>query len=152
MTQEQYLIKILVIDDEEEFRSLLEDWIEDEGAKPTSFSNGNEGVDDYFSKERTDDAYDAVITDMNMLDGSGTYTVYRIKESPKQIPVIAVTALTGEQVDDFFSNQPDTRPDVILTKPIQKVDITNLVKEIGNYKLNPENPLTFSQAPPPYQL
>jgi len=143
--EQQKPLEILVIDDQEGILYLLKEWLEDARANPTLFSGGDEAVDDFLRRLNTEKPYDAVLTDMLMPYGSGTYVISKIKQLSPRTPVIAVTAFDTHQVNEFLSNQSE-KPDAILTKPFPRMVITDLIEQLKSYQLNPGG--TFTYKPP----
>ncbi len=147
MAEQQKPLEILVIDDQQGILDLLEEWLKEDGANPTLFNGGDEAVDDYLKKLRSGKPYDAVLTDMVMLAGSGTYVISKIKQISPKTPVIAVTAFNPYQVSELLSNQSE-KPDAILTKTFPRMVITDLIGQLKSYKLNPENAFVYKSPLP----
>src|SRR3989338_2042354 len=143
MAEERKPLEILVIDDQEGILDMLKGLLEEAGANPTLMSGGNEAVDDFLRRLNCEKPYDAVLTDMLMPGGSGTYVISQIKRISPKTPVIAVTAFEPYQVDKFLSQQSE-RPDAILTKPLRRIVITDLISQLKSYQLNHECPFTYT--------
>lgn len=82
------LHKILVIDDDPRVRGLLVDWTEaiDPGAEITACSNGAEGID-----RLDDEAFDLVVTDLNMPRKSGLDVANYMKTRSPATPIVLVS-------------------------------------------------------------
>ncbi|MCX7927405.1 MAG: response regulator [Candidatus Omnitrophica bacterium] len=89
MTDNQ--IKVLVTDDEKDFRDLLAFWLKSKGYDVITASNGIEAVE-----KIKQESPDVVFLDLNMPDKYGTDTLKEIKSFNKDLPVIIISA----HVDD----------------------------------------------------
>jgi DNA-binding NtrC family response regulator len=79
-------MRVLVVDDEEIIRGLLEQILTGEGYEVVTACGGWEAID-LQAQER----FDAVITDMLMPDGNGMEVVRAAKKIDAMYPVIAMT-------------------------------------------------------------
>lgn len=84
-----YDFKILVVDDEEEFRNVYKLMLEFRGFEVSLASSGEEGLS-FLEKEY----YDLVITDLKMEGMDGTELLKKIKEKNYNCEVILVTAFS----------------------------------------------------------
>lgn len=84
-----YDFKILVVDDEEEFRNVYKLMLEFRGFEVSLASSGEEGLR-FLEKEY----YDLVITDLKMEGMDGTELLRKIKEKSYNCEVILVTAFS----------------------------------------------------------
>ena len=116
------MLRVLVMDDENEIRDLLERALTLAGFDVEVASNGHEGIEKYIESY-----FDVVITDGEMphLNGNGVLNYIRHSNRPGT-PVIGISAtpwmLSGQ---DF---------DVILPKPFSLKTLLNEIEEIS---LNP---------------
>ncbi len=79
--------RILVTDDEYDFRQLMVVWLESKGYRVTAVSDGKSAV-----KAVKEDPPDIVFLDLNMPVMDGVETLKRIREFNKDIPVIIISA------------------------------------------------------------
>lgn len=83
--------KILVVDDEENICSLMQDILGDEYEVFTA-PNGKEGLEVYYDKRPS-----VVITDIIMPQMNGIELLARIREHSHEIPVIVMTGFMGTE-------------------------------------------------------
>jgi two-component system response regulator AtoC len=78
---------ILIIDDDNDLRSVLKDVLSDEGFSVSEASDGNSGIDAF-----SNDSPHAVLLDLNMPHMNGIETLSELKQINPKIPVIILTA------------------------------------------------------------
>ncbi len=83
-------MRVLIIDDEEVLRDVLETVLSREGFDVTTAATGEEGL-----TRLDDEEIDLIILDMMLPGMSGMETLRSIKDSDPQIPVIIVTAYSS---------------------------------------------------------
>lgn len=88
-------IKVLVVDDENDFRTLMSFWLESNGYKVISASCGEDAV-----RLVQSDSPDIIFMDLRMPVMDGAQTIAKIREFNKEIPVIIISA----HVDDPIAN------------------------------------------------
>jgi len=112
--------RVLVVEDEQDIREIIKEFLEDSGYEVTIAVDGLDGVDKFKEKE-----YDLLILDIMMpkIDGFVLCEMIR-KES--EVPIIMLTALDGEeeQIKGF-----DLKIDDYVTKPFS---IQLLLKRVEN--------------------
>ncbi len=84
-------IKVLVVDDESDFRQLMVFWLESKGYLVLSAADGETGV-----KMAKEDSPDIVLMDLRMPNMDGVETISKIREFDKDTPVIIITAYTDD--------------------------------------------------------
>ncbi len=111
--------RILVIDDQKDFRELMREWIESRGFLFMDAKNGQEGLDLMQSTPA-----DLVIVDLDMPVMNGLDFTVASKKLYPRVPVIMVTAYSP-----FYSTDEilATGIDAFLKKPI---DLDTLIKTI----------------------
>jgi DNA-binding response OmpR family regulator len=87
------MVRILVIEDDEEMRSLLEDFLKEEGYEADSVRNGSEAF-----RKLTQGPFNLVITDIRMPGLTGLDILSAVKKLRLDMPVIVITAFGGEEV------------------------------------------------------
>jgi len=96
-TEEQYMKKILVVDDEENIRMLYKEELEDLGYAVTAVEDGSQALEIMKTTQ-----FDLVTLDMRMKDVDGIETLRRMKEMDSTIPIVISTAYE-EYKHDFGS-------------------------------------------------
>ncbi|MEL7649140.1 MAG: sigma-54 dependent transcriptional regulator [Sedimentibacter sp.] len=126
-----YDFKILVVDDEEEFRNVYRIMLEFKGYEVTCASSGEECLN-ILEKE----SFDLVLTDLKMEGIDGTQLLERIKESGFTCEVIIVTAFSTVEnavsamklgAFGYFIKGQD--PQILLKEIDKLVQITKLKKD-----------------------
>jgi signal transduction histidine kinase/CheY-like chemotaxis protein len=118
--------KVLVVDDEESNRQLIELYMKKLGISPDLASDGFEAI-----KMVKENEYDMILMDIQMPECDGVQALKGIREfetlQMKQItPVYAFTAnVFREQLDEYHSLGFNGH----LTKPFKKNDLLNFLKE-----------------------
>jgi CheY-like chemotaxis protein len=87
------MIRIMIIEDDEQMRSLMKDFLEEEGFETDSASGGLEGL-----RILSDGHFDLVITDIRMPGLTGLDILPTIRRLKPEIPIIVVTAYGGDEV------------------------------------------------------
>ncbi|MDD5730454.1 MAG: response regulator [Candidatus Omnitrophica bacterium] len=89
-------IKVLVVDDEADFRQVMTFWLESKGYTVISASNGQGAI-----QKVKDESPDIVFMDLNMPVIDGVGALKKIREFDKTTPVIIISAY----VDDKRANE-----------------------------------------------
>ena len=95
------MAKVLVVDDDEMFRDIYEDLLEDEGHDVLLAENGAQGIDSALSHMP-----DIIIMDLNMPEMDGFEAIRRLKANPatNSIPILAATAEnTSTSSEEIFA-------------------------------------------------
>jgi DNA-binding NtrC family response regulator len=87
------MVRILVIEDDEEMRSLLEDFLRDEGYEAESALNGFEGL-----RKLAQETFDLVLTDVRMPGLTGLDILPAIKRIRPEVPVMVITAFGSKEI------------------------------------------------------
>lgn len=114
--------KILVIDDDEIVRQVLEMLLKDLGYEVISSSDPYEAISIF---DLNKDSIDLVISDMIMPKLNGKELFYRIKEIKKNLRFILLSGYTKNNVDEKFLNDID----LFLEKPIRKDVLEKEIKK-----------------------
>jgi signal transduction histidine kinase/ActR/RegA family two-component response regulator len=115
--------KILVVEDEEPVRELLQDILESEGYSVTLAGSGSEALAFYDSMK-----FDAVFTDIGMPGMSGWELSRAIRERSKRIPIAVITGW-GEAVGS--TEQKEAQVDWVVTKPFTTSRIIELARDVA---------------------
>ncbi len=80
-------IRVLVVDDEADFREIMAFWLESKGYLPISASSGESAI-----KIIKEEPPDIVFMDLRMPVMDGVETIKKIREFNKDIPIIVISA------------------------------------------------------------
>ena len=116
--------KILIIDDDNQFRKMLCQTLEKAGYTVSEAANGTKGVD-FFKKESAD----LVITDILMPDKEGIETIMEIRRMVPDIKIIAVSGGGRIGSDSYLELARKLGAIETFSKPI---DRKKLVEVLGN--------------------
>ena len=114
--------RILIIEDDEGMRSLLKDFIEEEGYEADSVSNGSEAF-----RTLTKEPFDLVITDIRMPGLSGLDILPGIKKLQPDAFIIVITAFGSEEV---YRKAMERGATVYLEKPVHLQELRELIHEL----------------------
>jgi CheY-like chemotaxis protein len=113
--------KILIIDDEEEIRILLQEIISADGHVVDIAPDGATGLE-----KLEEQPYDLVFTDLGMPGMTGWDVAKRVKELNRHIPVALIT---GYNVSSEPENIKEKGVDLILHKPFHIFEVQQLVAQ-----------------------
>lgn len=114
--------RILVVEDDEEMRSLLKDFLKSEGYEVDSVSNGSEGF-----RKLAKQVFNLIITDVRMPGLSGLDFLPGIKKLQPQAPIIVITAFGS---DDVYQKAFERGASVYLRKPIHLLNLGILIRKL----------------------
>jgi signal transduction histidine kinase/ActR/RegA family two-component response regulator len=120
---EGYQPKILVVDDEEAVRELLQDLLESEGCRVYLAPGGREALNLFAAQQ-----FDGVFTDVGMPGMSGWELAHAIRQRNETIPIAVITGW-GEAVGS--DEQREARVDWVVTKPFRAERISELAQDIS---------------------
>jgi len=118
--------RILVIEDDQEMRSLLKDFFEEEGFEIDSVSNGSEAF-----RILVRELFDLVITDIRMPGLTGLDILPGIKKLQPEAPIIVITAFGSEEVHRRAIERGAT---AYLEKPLHFHELKTMIHEIMSSK------------------
>ena len=118
--------RILVVEDDEEMRSLLKDFIEAEGFEIDSVGNGSEAF-----RILVRELFDLVITDIRMPGLTGLDILPGIKKLQPEAPIIVITAFGSEEVHRRAIERGAT---AYLEKPLHFHELKTMIHEIISSK------------------
>ena len=84
-------IKVLLIDDEDDFRQLMKFWLESKGYSVLAASNGSDGIDLV-----KNDQPNIVFLDLRMPVMDGVATLKEIRTFNRDLPVIVISAFLDD--------------------------------------------------------
>jgi CheY-like chemotaxis protein len=115
--------RILVVDDEDYVRELLQDILEGEGYSITPAASAGEALSLYHSMK-----FDAVFTDIGMPGMNGWELARAIRERNQEIPIAVITGW-GEAVGS--TEQKEAQVDWVVTKPFTTSRIIELAQDVS---------------------
>ena len=116
---------ILVVDDEQDVRALIQLGLEMQaGWKVINASSGEEAI-----SIATSEQPDVILLDLMMPDMDGRTTLQRLKNNPQtqKIPVILMTAKGKYSVEESFANLDLA---AIFTKPLRPLNLAREISEV----------------------
>ncbi len=123
--------KILIVDDDDYVRDLLQEILEAEGYDITAAKNGSEAYVAFKAMR-----FDAVFTDVGMPGIGGWELARMIRE---QNDGIYIAVITGWGAAVGTEEQLAARIDRVLTKPFDVNEIVKVASEIPNYRTEHES-------------
>ena len=114
--------RILVIEDDREMRSLLEDYLEEEGYEVGSVDDGSEAF-----RKLARENFDLILTDIRMPGLNGLDILPGLKQIQPGILIIVITAFGSEEVQ---RRALERGADAYLEKPLQLDQLRTLIQEM----------------------
>jgi DNA-binding NtrC family response regulator len=114
--------KILIIEDDDEMRSLLKDFIEEEGYEADSVEKGT-----FAFRKLMTESFDLIITDIRMPGYSGLEILPELKRLQPDIPIVVITAFGSEEV---YRKALSRGAYAYLEKPIHFHQLKELIHEV----------------------
>jgi len=118
--------RILVIEDDQEMRSLLKDFFEEEGFEIHSVSNGSEAF-----RILVRELFDLVITDIRMPGLTGLDIIPGIKKLQPNVLIIVITAFGSDEIRLRAMARGAT---AYLEKPLHFHELRTMIHEIISSK------------------
>lgn len=84
-------IKVLVVDDEDDFRQVMTVWLKSKGYSVIGASNGKDAV-----QTVKEESPDIIFLDLRMPVMDGNKTIKEIRRFNKNIPIIVISAYVGD--------------------------------------------------------
>lgn len=119
------VIRILVVDDEEQIRSMLTQMLENEGFAVDTAENGEVGMDLITRHD-----YDLVITDMIMPVKDGLKLIMEMLREYPDLPVLAISGGGAIKAERYLTMAGYLDDDILtLEKPFKRETLLALVNE-----------------------
>ncbi len=115
------MARIMIIEDDEEMRSLLVDFFEEKGFETDSVSNGADAL-----RKLSKDHFDLVITDIRMPGLTGLDILPRMRRLKPETPIIVMTAYGS---GDVRRRSLEAGATAYLEKPIPLSKLRTLIRE-----------------------
>lgn len=113
--------RVLVIEDEDDVRSILSDILTDGGHEVETASDGAQGLELFSKKD-----FDLVFTDLGMPGMSGWQVAEKVKQINRNVPVALIT---GWNIEPKESEMASNGVDLIVYKPFEVNQVLQLVQE-----------------------
>ncbi len=114
--------RILVVEDDEEMRSLLKEFLNEEGYETDSVDNGSEAY-----RRLVRELFDLIITDIRMPGLTGLDILPGIRKLQPEVPIIVITAFGSEEIRQRALERGAT---AYLEKPVHFNTLRSLVCEM----------------------
>src|SRR4030042_1580367 len=118
--------RILIIEDDEEMRSLLKEFLNEEGYETDSVDNGSEAY-----RRLVKELFDLIITDIRMPGLTGLDILPGVRRLQPEAPIIVITAFGSEEIHHKVFERGAT---VYLEKPIHLKNLRDLVQKMVSSK------------------
>ena len=123
VSSRRFALRILVVDDNDNIREMLEDFLNFEGHKPVLAKDGKEALKIFSEQD-----FDIVITDLGMPGMSGWELTKQIKQRKPEIPVVIITGWGSQlSVEDLKKNKVD----LILSKPFNLDQVKQMIETVA---------------------
>lgn len=128
------MLRILVVDDEEDVRNLLREILEDADCVAVTASQGYDGL-----RLFDEGSFDAVFTDLGMPGMSGWELARAIRQKNTEVPLAIITGW-GEAVTS--SEREAAQVDWVLSKPFSMAQIGDIAQEVSRRRAETSKPKT----------
>jgi len=119
------MARILIIDDDDQVRTVLRRTLEAAGHEVDEAGNGVEGISKY---ERN--PADLIITDIYMPEKEGLETIIELKRDHPDVRIIAISGGSRDMDLDFLPVAEKLGAEKTLSKPIDRTTLLSVVKEL----------------------
>ena len=121
------MAKILIIDDDIQFRKMLRQVLERAGYEVSEASDGNEGTMTYESE-----SVDIVITDLIMPKKEGIETISELKKNYPEIKIIAISGGGRVGPESYLTFAEKLGARYTFSKPLDRTKMLEAVHELLN--------------------
>jgi len=119
------MAKILIIDDDNQFRKMLRQTLEKAGYTVSEADNGNKGIDS-FRQAPTD----LVITDIVMPDKEGIETIMEIRRMAPSIKIIAISGGGRIRADSYLDLARKLGATKTFSKPVDRKKLLETIDKV----------------------
>jgi CheY-like chemotaxis protein len=139
ITDSQMQLSILVVDDEKEVGSVLNELLSDEGHRVMVADDGSKAI-----SMLKKDQFDVVITDLGMRGVTGWDVASAAKRVEPALPVIMLTGW----VDSVRGEGPERRTvDMVLSKPAKRDELVRAITQVVSQKGMPSGKVSVETGP-----
>jgi|WetSurMetagenome_2_1015567.scaffolds.fasta_scaffold04639_2 DNA-binding NtrC family response regulator len=120
--------RILVVDDDQQIRLMLQMWLERDGHEVHLAEDGNDALD---ALKLETDGFDVVITDIVMPDKEGLELILELKKKYHKLKIIAMSG--GGQLHPltYLRMAQGLKADKTFRKPLKTQDLLEAVRELA---------------------
>lgn len=118
-------VRVLVIDDNEDVRTVIEMSLQAEGFEVSVAENGRQGA--AMLRER---GAQVVVTDILMPEQDGVETIAQLRAEFPQVKIIAISGASSATGFDYLT-VPGELGARVLRKPFEMRDLVKLVRELS---------------------
>lgn len=119
------MAKILLIDDDPAFRTMMRTFLEQEGHTVREAADGHEGCKAFMQTP-----VDLVITDIIMPGKEGIETIIALRETPWQVPIIAVSGGGHGDASSYLDLASELGADKVFSKPLHIGDLREALRDL----------------------
>ena len=121
------MARILVIDDNDQFRAMLRECLQNEGYEVLEASDGKEGASLYRMGST-----DLIITDVNMPEKSGPELIFELQKEFPDVKMIAISGGTDNSEGYLENITVFSNVKHVFSKPFNMDEMLQAVKELLN--------------------
>ena len=118
--------RILVIDDDDQIRTMLKLMLEKAGYEVNEASDGEIGL-----RKQQENPFDIIITDIIMPNKEGIGTIVDIKKSFPDVKIIAISGGGRIVPNDYLDIAKRLGADRTLSKPFKRKQLLQTVKDVS---------------------
>ncbi|MFC1735233.1 response regulator transcription factor [Candidatus Hydrogenedentota bacterium] len=115
--------RILVVDDEEQVRSMLKDSLEEAGFEVETAPDGTKATGLFH-----ENSFDLMITDMIMPNKDGLDTIMEIRRNFPEVKIIAISGGDNTPPQDYLDLANEFGADLALSKPFRLEELTGAIR------------------------
>ena len=115
---------ILLIDDDDQIRAMLQQMLEREGHKVVSAADGKQGI-----KLFREQAADLIITDIIMPEKEGLETIMELRRDFPEVRIIAISGGGRMKPEEYLHLAERCGACRTLTKPFRRNELLDAVRE-----------------------
>jgi DNA-binding NtrC family response regulator len=123
------MARILIIEDDEDFRTMLKEMLTRQEYEVIEASNGVEGLEAYKTQK-----IDLVVTDIFMPEKEGTETVMELQDMNPDIKVIAISGGGTQKMFEQLNWMKDFGAQKVFKKPFDSKEFLAAVSNLLEYE------------------
>jgi CheY-like chemotaxis protein len=119
------MVSILLIDDDEQFRSMLSESLSGAGYEVKQARNGLDGIKAY-----RDHPSDLIITDLIMAEKEGLETIQEFRRTDPEVKIIAISGGSRHGPFDYLKMARALGAREVLAKPFTRREILEAITQV----------------------